>query len=93
MQDGAAALAAFDQLGPSVVLLDVHLDGEDGVDLLVALREGESAGDTRFVAVTGVTKETEIDRVKASGFDELMSKPVPLELLKKKLSEWPNNKA
>lgn len=60
---------------PELVLLDIMLPEEDGLDILKSLRNQESTKDIPIIMVTA--KTTEIDRVKGldSGADDYISKP------------------
>jgi DNA-binding NarL/FixJ family response regulator len=51
--DGASGVAAADELGPDVVLLDLRMPGSDGVAALQGLREGGQAA--RVLVVTSFT--------------------------------------
>ena len=60
---------------PDLVLLDIMLPGEDGLDVLKKLREGHSTQAIPIMMVTAKTSET--DRVKGldSGADDYLVKP------------------
>lgn len=66
--------ACKDQL-PDLVLLDIMLPEEDGLDILKNLRNQEKTKDIPIIMVTA--KTTEIDKVKGldSGADDYLSKP------------------
>ena len=62
---------------PDVVLLDVHIAGDDGRDLLEELREGESG--TKVVMLTG-SVDVALGRFEAA--DRVVTKPFePFELV------------
>lgn len=60
---------------PELVLLDIMLPEEDGLDILKNLRNQEKTRDIPIIMVTA--KTTEIDKVKGldSGADDYLSKP------------------
>ena len=60
---------------PDLVILDIMLPGEDGLDVLKKLREGHSTQAIPIMMVTAKTSET--DRVKGldSGADDYLIKP------------------
>ena len=65
----------LDERTPDLVLLDVMLPDEDGLDILKKLR---NRGDTRKLPILMVTaKSTELDKVKGldMGADDYLSKP------------------
>lgn len=65
---------------PAVVLLDVALPGEDGLNLVLRLRARES-GHTPVVAVTAHAMPGDRERALAAGCDAYLSKPIDLGLL------------
>ncbi|GED99012.1 response regulator transcription factor [Gordonia crocea] len=72
INDGAAALTAFDQVGPDIVLLDLMLPGMSGTEVCKALRARSS------VPVIMVTaRDSEIDKVVGLelGADDYVTKP------------------
>ncbi|MFT3901063.1 MAG: response regulator transcription factor [Gordonia sp. (in: high G+C Gram-positive bacteria)] len=72
INDGAAALAAFDRANPDIVLLDLMLPGMSGTEVCKALRAKSS------VPVIMVTaRDTEIDKVVGLelGADDYVTKP------------------
>lgn len=66
---------SLEQEIPSLILLDIMLPGEDGLDILTTLRKNQS---TKMIPVIMVTaKTTELDKVKGLdlGADDYMTKP------------------
>ena len=57
---------------PKVLLLDVHLPHENGVDILRALRKDGELADTRVVMTSGMNLK---DECIASGADAFLLKP------------------
>ena len=71
----AAAFYAALELGPSLVLLDIMLPGEDGISILKKLKAAEKTKDIPVIMLTA--KGSEYDRVKGLdlGADDYITKP------------------
>ena len=80
--DGAGMRAALARAVPDVVLLDVHLPGEDGLTLARYLRERHGVG---IVMVTGASDV--VDRVAGLevGADDYVTKPFDLRELRARI--------
>lgn len=76
----AAALAAWDAARPDVVVSDVSMPGENGYDLIRAIR-ARDGGHTPAVAITGLVSKEDRAAALAAGFDEHLSKPIDPEHL------------
>ncbi|MCP4416650.1 MAG: response regulator transcription factor [Chloroflexi bacterium] len=72
VHDGAQAIPAFRQERPSLVLLDLNLPGQDGLDICRSLRR---AGNVPIIMLTARTEE--MDRLIGLelGADDYISKP------------------
>ncbi len=66
---------SLEQEIPSLILLDIMLPGEDGLDILAALRKNQNTKTIPVIMVTA--KTTEMDKVKGLdlGADDYMTKP------------------
>lgn len=66
---------AVEKKVPSLVILDIMLPDEDGLDILVRLRKTPNAGKIPVIMVTA--KSSEIDKVRGldMGADDYMTKP------------------
>jgi DNA-binding NtrC family response regulator len=83
VESGEAALAQFAAFRPHAVLLDVHLPGMSGLELLLKLRE--SAPEVPVILVTGDAGVTSVvDAMKWGAFDYLL-KPLDLDAIDRAL--------
>jgi two-component system OmpR family response regulator len=73
VESRSAAVQTFDKLEPDLVVLDLQLRNEDGLDILRDIRQ---RGDTPVIIITG-QKLDEIDRVVGLelGADDYLAKP------------------
>lgn len=61
---------------PDLILLDINLPGMDGYEVLKRLREEEATRHIPVVAVTANAMPRDIERGKAAGFDDYLTKPL-----------------
>jgi CheY-like chemotaxis protein len=74
--NGPAALAAFPEFQPDVVLLDIGLPEIDGYEVARRLRDGQDGRELLLIALTGYGREEDVQRSREAGFDHHMVKPV-----------------
>jgi CheY-like chemotaxis protein len=76
-------LAAFDRQVPDVLVSDIAMPGQDGLDLMRRVRQRPAAtgGRVAAVALTAYARDEDRDRSIAAGFDLHLSKPVDLDAL------------
>ena len=84
--DGAEALDAFDRMQPEIVLLDIGLPDIDGYELARRIRSRQGLRKTLLIALTGWGQEQDRRRAAQAGFDEHLTKPVNLDLLRMLMS-------
>ena len=72
---GRALYQAIRQRAPSLILLDIMLPGEDGLEILKNLRSDRATAKVPVIMLTA--KSTELDKVKGLdlGADDYMTKP------------------
>lgn len=80
--DGAEALAVFDRMQPEIVLLDIGLPDIDGYEVARRIRSRQGPRKTLLIALTGWGQEQDKKRAALAGFDEHLTKPVSLDLLR-----------
>ena len=78
--DGFAALAAAADAPPDVAIVDLGMPGMDGFELSERLRR-EHGATMRLIAYTGWTDGTTRSRALESGFETVVAKPAPFEVL------------
>jgi len=83
-----AAKAAAEFGEPEIVLLDVKLGNEDGLQLALWMRGQPQLREIPIVAVTAHAMIAERDRILDSGCNGLVSKPVDFKLLQDHLDRW-----
>jgi two-component system CheB/CheR fusion protein len=80
----AAALQAFAEFAPSLILSDIAMPGEDGCSLLRKIRALGSSrgGNVPAIALTALAREDDRTRALAAGFHLFVSKPVDMNQLR-----------
>lgn len=67
---------------PGLILMDIHLPGISGVEAMRQIRKLEACGHAAIVAVSADAMSGEIQNALAQGFDDYLTKPIKLDLLK-----------
>jgi CheY-like chemotaxis protein len=78
---GEQAVELATRHDPALVLMDVQLDGMDGLTALCLLREDARTASTPTVAVTAQAMAGDRERFLDAGFDDYISKPVDVREL------------
>ncbi|HET6582444.1 MAG TPA: response regulator, partial [Nannocystaceae bacterium] len=79
--DGRAAVAAFEEVRPDLVLCDLAMPGMDGIEVLQRIRAHQSAAHTPFILVTAHTDRDCRLRALRAGADEFIEKPIDRAVL------------
>ncbi len=80
--DGAQAWALTKELKPSLVLLDVQMPGQSGLDVLRSIKADPGLAETRVILLTSKAQERDIEVGLIAGADFYLTKPFsPLDLL------------
>jgi two-component system, cell cycle response regulator DivK len=64
---------------PQIILLDIHVPPHDGFAMLEMLRDHPSHKSSMIIAVTASVMNEEIERLRSSGFDGAIGKPLDFE--------------
>lgn len=88
--DGAGALQALQTLRPDLLLIDMHLPDTDGHRLLQAIKAQFDGGKTPApcIALSADAMPDQIDRARASGFDDYWTKPIDVVQVLTQLHRW-----
>jgi two-component system, sensor histidine kinase len=85
--DGLKAIEAVrDDTAFDIALVDIGLPGIDGYEVARRIRMIPNTRTIMLVALTGYGQETDKLRAQSAGFDEHLTKPVKIELLRALLS-------
>jgi CheY-like chemotaxis protein len=84
------ARAAVRAASPDIVLLDVQLGAEDGLQLVSWIRSAPDLRKMPVIAVTAHAMVTDHERVMQAGCDACVSKPVNFRVLRGELEKWLN---
>ena len=80
--DGAEAWAKIQTLKPSLVLLDVQMPGQTGLQVLRSIKADPGLAATRVILLTSKAQESDIEAGLIAGADFYLTKPFsPLDLL------------
>ncbi|MCX8064583.1 MAG: response regulator [Candidatus Hydrogenedentes bacterium] len=74
-------------LSPDLILLDFLMPEINGFDVCRALRNNDITRNIPIMAVTCLTKESDIERIFACGADEYLAKPFKVDQLLEKVKE------
>ncbi|QGM47230.1 hybrid sensor histidine kinase/response regulator [Methylocystis heyeri] len=85
--DGATGLDMLTSFNPDIVLLDLDLPGMDGYETARLIRASPQGRGVKLVALTGWGPEQAFERVRAAGFDRLITKPASLRALQQLFDE------
>lgn len=80
--DGHQAIDLAVQFRPDVIFLDIGMPGMSGYDVARALRNTPGLGQVVLVALTGWGAENDRVLAKEAGFDEHLTKPASLSMIK-----------
>ncbi len=90
VSDGVEALACWNAKAYDLVLSDLDMPNMGGHELARAIREREADDGRRvpFVAISAAAVAGERERCLAVGMDDMLVKPVSLEMLSAMLARW-----
>ncbi|MBL8473348.1 MAG: EAL domain-containing protein [Rhodocyclaceae bacterium] len=80
-ESGEEALRVFATLRPSLVLLDVNMDGMDGYEVCRLLRKRPDASHVPIIMLTGLNDADSIDLAYVIGATDFITKPINWTLL------------
>ncbi|WP_455466713.1 response regulator [Bartonella sp. B39] len=75
-RNGLMALELARSSMPSLILVDIQLPEVSGIDVIKQLKEDEELRSIPIVAVTAFAMKGDEERIRASGCEEYMSKPI-----------------
>ena len=85
--DGEAALRIAEVLKPDVAFIDLNMPKMDGVEVAKRLRVTPWGRKAKLIALTGMGQSGDVERTRAAGFDEHITKPADLQYVSKIAAE------
>lgn len=82
---GQEAIETVGKIHPQIVLLDVHMPGMDGMNVLKQIKQTYPA--TKVIMVTAIETRDKIEEAMRYGADNYITKPLSLEYLEKDVQE------
>jgi CheY-like chemotaxis protein len=86
--DLEASYKVFEMDLPDVVLLDINLGGENGLDLVAWMRRKARLNSIPVIAVTAHALATEREGILKAGCVACLSKPIDFKDLREQLRRW-----
>ncbi|SFT46504.1 PAS/PAC sensor hybrid histidine kinase [Mesorhizobium sp. YR577] len=88
--NGRKALAAFTEMRPRMILMDVSMPEMNGLEATAAIRELEAQSGTRIpiIGVTAHALKGDRDRCLEAGMDDYLAKPISPKALLEKVQRW-----
>lgn len=88
--DGAAALKMWRKKPYDLILTDIDMPVMNGLEFAQAVRNEERSkgGRIPMMAITATSSTAELKRFQAAGIDEVLSKPLSMEVLRAGLARW-----
>lgn len=88
--DGSEAVEKTSQHDYTVVLMDVHMPGMDGLEAtrLIRQREQSTGKHQLIIAMTASATRDDVKQCLLAGMDDYLSKPVKQEVLQQMLYKW-----
>ena len=78
---------------PDIILLDIHVSPFNGFQMLKMIREDSVYFDTKVVALTASVMNEEVERLRKSGFDGAIGKPISLSIFPVVIERIMNNES
>lgn len=85
--NAAEAMQHLHERAPDVVVTDLSMPGQDGYALLSRIRASRGHASLPVIALTGLGREQDVQRVKEAGFHGHVSKPVVFEELLREITQ------
>ena len=74
--DGSTAFEQVDISPPELAFIDLNMPSPDGIELCRMIRGHPEARNIKLIALTGMGQPDDLERTRAAGFDQHMTKPV-----------------
>jgi CheY-like chemotaxis protein len=83
--DGREALRCARETHPDLIILDIHMPGGDGFEIIQELRRDPAFAPTPIVALTASAMQGDRERALALGFTGYLTKPIRIAALREEV--------
>ncbi len=89
-QSGEEAVAAYPEIQPDIVLMDIQMPGIDGFEATRQIRKIEEGMNRKvpIIAVTAAVEEINQERCHCAGMDDYLLKPLRFDEAEAKIRRW-----
>ncbi len=77
--DGISAIYAARARKPDLILMDIRLPELSGLDATIRIKADQNLKDIPIIAITAFAMDEDEEKIRASGCDEFMAKPIRVE--------------
>jgi two-component system cell cycle response regulator DivK len=88
MRDGMEAIKVAHSERPDLILMDIQLPEISGFDLIKMLKGDTDVAGIPIIAVTAFAMKGDEERIRTSGCDDYLSKPISVAAFIKKTSHY-----
>ncbi len=86
--DSTKAVQTIKENRPDVVLMDIQMPEISGLELTKLIRADKSIRETKIVAVSAFAMDEDIERIRAAGCDDYISKPIEINSFFKTVEQY-----
>lgn len=90
-KDGIGIPAIVKEQRPSLILMDIQLNGVSGIDVIRELKEDPETAKVPIIAITAFAMKNDEAKISESGCDMYLSKPVSIDLFFDALNKFKKN--
>lgn len=73
---------------PDLILLDIVMPKINGLEIIIAIRQAANIPHIPIIAVTGLTRPEDIEKIIDGGCDDYLAKPYLIEALEEKIHRY-----
>ncbi|MBI3599937.1 MAG: response regulator [Nitrospinae bacterium] len=74
--NGEEGIKKAKEYNPFLILMDIQMEGINGIDAVKILKDSPETKDIKVIAVTSFAMKGDMENIMRSGFDDYISKPV-----------------
>lgn len=88
LREGRDAIKMVKEQNPNLILMDIQLPEISGFDLIKMIKADYTISDIPIIAVTAFAMKGDEERIRTSGCDDYLSKPISVSLFLKKTAQY-----